>query len=233
MTRRPGAVSVAELILALIFFAIILAGSGEFLIRTARLASGQRDDLRMMELARTIRVILGGELRAVAPADIAAASPDSVRIRAFRGGGAVCGGAGAELWIHYRGNRAPDPAKDSVVLIAASGVEHVRAVEGVGVAGCGGDGLSLRLDEAPVTAPVYALLFESGAYHLSGGALRYRRGAGGRQPLTESLLLDPGLERSSPLGFDLAIRPRPDSLRHAPLRDRRITIVGLNAGRIP
>jgi hypothetical protein len=32
------------------------------------------------------------------------------------------------------------------------------------------------------------MLFEAGSYHLSEGALRYRRGRGGRQPLTEEVL---------------------------------------------
>jgi hypothetical protein len=34
------------------------------------------------------------------------------------------------------------------------------------------------------TDPVLGRIFEGGSYHFSGGALRYRRGAGGRQPLT-------------------------------------------------
>ena len=32
------------------------------------------------------------------------------------------------------------------------------------------------------------LVFETGTYHLSRGALRYRRGRGGRQPVTEEVL---------------------------------------------
>lgn len=232
MTRRPGAVSMAELILALLFFGVVMAGAGEFLVRTTELAGAQRDDLRFMELARTARVILDGELRAIAPADIPAASTDSLRIRAFRGGGAVCGGAGRELWLHFRGARAPDPAKDSVVLIRASGAEEVLAVDGVSGAACVGDALSLVLREAPREPAAYALLFESGAYHVADGAVRYRRGAGGRQPLTEALLLDPALARPGPLTFDLAIRPRPDSLPTRP-DERRIGVRGLNGRGVP
>lgn len=232
MTRRAGAVSLAELILALLFFGFVMVGAGEFLVRSTRLAGAQRDELRFMELARTARVILGGELRSLAPADIAAASPDSLRIRAFRGGGVVCGGAGRELWLHFRGGRAPDAAKDSVVLIRSSGTEEVLAVDGVSGAPCGGDALSLVLEGAPGAPAAYALLFESGAYHVADGALRYRRGAGGRQPLTEALLLAPAFARAGPLTFDLTIGPRPDSLRGQPEK-RRIGIRGLNAGGVP
>lgn len=232
MTRRCGAVSMPELILALFFIGLIMAGAGEFLVRSTRLAGSQRDDLRFMELARTARVILRAELRAIAPADIAAASPDSLRIRAFRGGGAVCGGSGRALWVHYRGSRAPDPAKDSVVLIGGSGAEEAFAVTGVAPAACGGEALTLVLSEAPLPGPAYALLFEPGAYHVADGAVRYRRGAGGRQPLTEALLLEPAFGRSRPLTFDLPIRPHPDSLRGRQ-QGRRIWIRGLNESRLP
>jgi hypothetical protein len=36
--------------------------------------------------------------------------------------------------------------------------------------------------------PSLVRLFESGEYHLADGALRYRRGGGGRQPLTPERL---------------------------------------------
>lgn len=233
MTTRPGAVSVAELVLALTFFALIAAGAGEFLVGSSRLASAQRDDLRMAELVRTARVVLAGELRLIAAADLASTSADSVRVRAFRGGGTVCGGAGAEVWLRYAGLRAPDPTKDSVVLIGRSGSEEALAVEGVAAAPCGAGAVALTLSGTPAAVPGYGLLFEAGAYHVAGGALRYRRGAGGRQPLTESLLLAPTFARAGPDRFELDLRPDPDSIPHGGARSWPVRIRRLNAGGAP
>lgn len=230
MTSRSGAVSIPELILALLFFAVIIAGGGQFLVRTTRLAGAQRDELRMMALARTARIVVRAELRGLAPADVAATAPDSLRIRAFRGGGTICGGDGAEVWVRYRGTRAPDPAKDSALLIDGSGAERAVAVEGVSGAPCP-DGAALTLSEPPALTPVYVLLYEPGAYHLAGGALRYRRGEGGRQPLTESLLAAPRFQSPSPLVHRVELRPRPDSLRSGQVRPRRLDIIGLNVRR--
>ena len=36
--------------------------------------------------------------------------------------------------------------------------------------------------------PILLRFFETGSYHLGDDALRYRRGSGGRQPLTEPVL---------------------------------------------
>ncbi len=38
--------------------------------------------------------------------------------------------------------------------------------------------------DPPVPGALVARIFERGSYHVSDGALRYRRGLGGRQPLT-------------------------------------------------
>ena len=59
-------------------------------------------------------------------------------------------------------------------------------------AGVGSVGERWRLGAAPAD-PVLLRLFETGSYHLSGGALRYRRGSGGRQPLTAAVLEGGGI----------------------------------------
>jgi hypothetical protein len=56
-----------------------------------------------------------------------------------------------------------------------------------------------------------ALVFETGSYSLSDGALRYRRGAAGRQPLTEAIIDDGDLEPAHG-GFGARIRFSLDSL---------------------
>jgi hypothetical protein len=57
--------------------------------------------------------------------------------------------------------------------------------------------------------PSVILVFESGSYHLSDRALRYRIGAAGRQPLTAEALYDAGSRFTSiddhALHFDIAV----------------------------
>ena len=98
--------------------------------------------------------------------------------------------ASAGLVVSYVGDRAPDPAKDSVLLLAADGGRAVRALVGTAAPSrpCAmlepAGSAAWRLDASAPLGTVAAQLFERGSYHLSGSALRYRRGAGGRQPLT-------------------------------------------------
>ncbi|HIF20809.1 MAG TPA: hypothetical protein EYQ27_02630 [Gemmatimonadetes bacterium] len=58
---------------------------------------------------------------------------------------------------------------------------------------------SWRLSVTPDEPVVLARLFERGSYHISGKALRYRRGGAGRQPLTPEVLDTPpsGFVRSA------------------------------------
>jgi hypothetical protein len=117
---------------------------------------------------------------------------DSISIRAFRGAALVCrnDSTDARLVVSYAGDRAPDPTKDSVLLLTAEGRGEVRALEatapppvpcvGLDTAGAA----SFHLDDGAPRGIVALKLFERGSYHLSDAALRYRRGASGRQPLT-------------------------------------------------
>lgn len=119
---------------------------------------------------------------------------DSLALRAFRGTGVVCptDGVSSDLVVSFRGDRQPDPEKDSVLLIGANGSASVAALSAVGTVteacGVGPATPALwRLDRPAPSQVVVARLFERGAYHLSGSALRYRRGASGRQPLTPEI----------------------------------------------
>jgi len=117
---------------------------------------------------------------------------DSVAVRAFRGIAVVCGAdpSSTRLLVAFKGDRTPDPTKDSLLLITPEGGREVRALETTAppTAACAGpDGSQAAtwvLDAGAPASSVLARLFERGSYHLSGSALRYRRGAGGRQPLT-------------------------------------------------
>jgi hypothetical protein len=55
------------------------------------------------------------------------------------------------------------------------------------------------------------LLFESGNYYLTAGALRYRLGAEGRQPVTTELFLPPFTRfvAGSKVGFSLDLAAEP------------------------
>jgi hypothetical protein len=228
MRNRPGATSVAELVLVAWMFAIVLAGIARFAGDQNRLAALQRDRVRYQEAARTGLIVLGAELRFTAATDVSATSDDSVRLRAFRGGGRVCGLQDGSVRVVYRGVRQPDPAKDSVLLMGSDAIE-ARRLESVRPSSeCGGS-LELDVDEPGPDAAVYALLFETGAYVLAEGAVRYRRGAGGRQPLTEPILRGMGLEAATG-ALQIRLPANRDSLPRLAGPPVKATIRSLNRG---
>lgn len=209
---RPGA-TLPELILAAWLFTFVLAALAGFAGAQGRLAALMAERVRAAELGRVAQVVLGAELRSLSRSDLTVLPPDSVRIRAFRGGGPTCAGAGpGELLVAYRGVRRPEPDKDSVLLVHGRSTDGTayRIVDVASARECDA-GVRLTLDaHEPVPAGL-ALVFERGSYSVTAGALRYNRGAGGRQPLTEALLSGGVLE---PRGASLRLRLRfhPDSL---------------------
>jgi len=127
------------------------------------------------------------------------ATEDSLVLRAFRGTGVVCdlGTDPNEVSVAYLGDRRPDPSKDSVEITRRDGTDTRVALEADmrAASPCGMelDGETTRVWRlsAPVPADaVVARIYESGSYHLSGAALRYRVGRGGRQPLTPDVWQD-------------------------------------------
>ena len=203
---RPGAVSVAELILVATLFAVALTGVASFTAAQSRMATLQMERTRATELVRTASVVLEAELRYLDPdADIAAVSTDSVGLRAFRGSGVLCGRTGRALSVRYRGARLPEPAKDSVLVVTAAGDIGPFPIEAVVTGGCG---LRLTVAGEPPDRGL-VLVFEGGSYHLTGHALRYRRGRAGRQPLTEAV--------ADSMGFD--VRPGAIAARLGTRRD--------------
>lgn len=124
---------------------------------------------------------------------------DSLSLRAFRGMGLLCEEPSSSTgWVvAYRGERAPDPAKDSLEVTYSDGSVRYADLIGVGAAAeaCGTpDATEVTFvwrTEPPLgDGAVLARIFERGSYHVSGSALRYRRGGGGRQPLTPELWSD-------------------------------------------
>jgi len=137
---------------------------------------------------RIARHVLRRELRHGRPGVDWEARGDSIRLRAFRGVALVCGSdsASASIIVSFSGDRAPDPSKDSLLLFDGLGAGEARALRSVASSGaaCGGPSARWVLDRPVGRSAIVAKLFEHGSYGVSGGALRYRRGAGGRQPLT-------------------------------------------------
>ena len=126
-------------------------------------------------------------------------SDDSLALRAFRGTGVVCAvGPGADdVVVAYRGDRYGDPSKDSVEIVTTEGSVSVLALRSVAPSAVSCPGAladeeirGWRVDGAVPVDAVLARIFESGSYHLTGSALRYRIGAGGRQPLTPEVWRD-------------------------------------------
>lgn len=124
---------------------------------------------------------------------------DSMALRAFRGTGVVCavGPGSDELTVAYRGDRYGDPGKDSVEVVTGEGAVSVLDLRSAAPstivcprALAGEEIRTWRLDDSVPADAVLARLFEPGSYHLTGSALRYRIGSGGRQPLTPEVWRD-------------------------------------------
>lgn len=224
--NRPG-VTLPELILVAWLFALVLGAVAGFAAAQGRLVALTHDRVRVGEAVRVAQVVLGAELRSLGTPDLSVLTPDSVRIRAVRGGGPVCEARGQELLVRYRGVRRPEPAKDSVVLVRASTATPALAIAGVAADPRCGGALRLTVDgDLRDTDLGLALVFETGSYSIGDGALRYRRGAGGRQPLTETLLRGGGLSVVAPdeltvaLRFDPGVLPRLDAVAGETVRVR-------------
>jgi Tfp pilus assembly protein PilE len=197
--RRAG-FAFAELVVALVALGLLGSLSIRAYAHTATATRRLAERSSVIGAARAVREVLRVEMaRGARGADWVVFPPDSVRVRAFRGVATVCSRPSDSTVVVRRvSGRSPDPSKDSVLVLDAEG--RWRAVDLVSVAAepsCTGDapfdasvgsvGERWRLDAAPAD-PVLLRLFETGSYQLSRGALRYRRGSGGRQPLTAAVL---------------------------------------------
>lgn len=146
---------------------------------------------------------------------IGASGPNEIAVRAFRWWGRPCGlvGSPTSLHIALSGLRRPATDKDSVLAIDAEGrMEVVRLVRSSRSNRCSPGGAELVWERAPIRPPVLVRGFERGAYRLDD-ALRYRRGAGGAQPLTAT--------RFTPDSVGLDVDATLVRLRLPPWVDRR------------
>lgn len=221
MSIRRGS-SLAELVLVAWLFALVLAALARFASAQGRLVAAQQDRTRAAEAVRTASLVLGGELRYLTAADIVAPAAESLRVRAVRGSGVVCGTDGTDILVRYRGARLPNPRKDSLILVAAGQPAEAPPLAVTGVVAdeaCGGS-LRLTLSGPALPSRAVALVYETGTYHLADDALRYRAPGAGRQPLTEAVVGPAAFTVSGPgLAPGLSLELLGDSLpRLAPER---------------
>lgn len=224
--------SLGELAVVLLITGLVAAALAGLLHGHERLARTSAEHLARTETVRIAGAVIGAELRWLAPdRDIHAAAGDSVAIRALRAFAMACGGNGSATYARYRGLREPDPDKDSVVVLRPSGRETVFPLDGAApepdaCATTGGEEVYRLVLPEPVPPGTPLLFYESGSYHLTDNALRYRRGAAGRQPLTPELLdpertrialhgAPPGTDAPVILEVDLAVAPTPHPGRRA------------------
>jgi hypothetical protein len=212
MKRRDGAprgagelgASLVEALVSLLLGLLVVCLAVEVVARQRVAVSALARMSDGLAAVRVARQSLGHDGLASDPLrDGWAVSADSVSLRAFRGLGYVCG-AGAtprDLVVDVEGIRLPEPAKDSVLVLDPSGRWTPMALDTTAAAACAGPGgenhgEAWRLSEPVPPDAVLARYFERGSYHVVDGALRYRRGLSGRQPIT------PGVVRTPPSGFD-------------------------------
>lgn len=195
--RAGGSVVEAIVALALGLFVVQLCLTTAAQVRRSALRLADRQEVLVS--LRIVRHVLRSELgHADATRDWSVAG-DSLWLRAFRGTGLVCpdSPSPSEWVVAYRGERPPDPSKDSVEVTYPDGAVLYADLTGIGSASesCGvpdpTEVVSLwRIDPPLPAGPILVRVFERGSYHFSGSALRYRRGGGGRQPLTPEVWSD-------------------------------------------
>jgi hypothetical protein len=201
--------------------------------RLGRTAAGQSERLGA---TRTTAALLAIEMRPLVPGhDGLAVAQDSASFRVFRGRGIVCAVTASHASMRYRGWRAPDPAKDSLLVLASALPERavpIASASAVPLPACMPLPGEQTYNVAPPTgllAGDVVLVFERGAYHLSGAALRYRRGAGGRQPVTGDAFFDD----STRFGVDALARRRAAPPETVALRLRLAPIVPNGSPTVP
>jgi prepilin-type N-terminal cleavage/methylation domain-containing protein len=193
MTGRAG-YSLIEIVIALTLAGLLAAAAAALLHAQARLARNTATQSLAAEVMRTSAHVLASETRWSDPRrDVRALSADSLALRAFRASARVSRiEPNGMLLIELNGLRAPDPAKDSVLVLRDSTYEIGAQVIDASIAtGCSPQPECFRVMLSQPALPGDLLLFfESGNYYLTARALRYRLGAEGRQPLTNEVLSD-------------------------------------------
>jgi hypothetical protein len=194
--RDVAGISLLEVLLALALFSMVVPGLWTVFARHQSSVGTMAERAEALEGLRILTWLIPLELDLGTSGEDWQASTDTVALRAFRGFGTIdsVGPTGVEAFVCFVGDRAPDPRKDSLLVLDGAG--HWVAADLLDRRGldvpCSGDGASGQeerwtLSQSARTGLVFRI-FERGSYHLAGGALRYRRGMGGRQPVTSEFM---------------------------------------------
>lgn len=191
--KPRGGYTLAEALVALLLLALLLQVAWTATAVHGRAAFTVFERAKMLEAARISGWVLRSELGVGVRGVDWEAGDDTVSLRAFRGLGVTCGPASEPGGLAVRSTlmRALDPAKDSVLVLWPDGYWRTHALirGSVGPACVEGESpTEVWAIDPPVAGGLLVRVFERGAYHLSDSAFRYRRGAGGRQPLTPRTL---------------------------------------------
>lgn len=185
--RRCG-FTLLELLLGLAGAAAITTALVGLLVTQLRVARAVNRQVADAAAVRTVDAVLRGELGHTYAVDLRGSSRDSLAMRFFRAAGPVCATDGMDLHTRLLGDRAPDATKDSVLVIREDGSEVTALlVAAARTSACttSAPGENWRLRITPSARGMWVMVYESGGYHLTSGALRYRIGREGRQPLTD------------------------------------------------
>ena len=213
-----GGFTIIEVLVGFVLTALLLQVSWGAVAASRRAATRLLERSEGLETERIGWHVLLAEVSAGVPLrDWSVEGSAVLPLRVFRGMGELCQGQGtpSEGWVRYGGMRLPEPEKDSLLLLDAGGAWHPvrlvgRAPSGSTCPSWPGEEVEHWSWEPPVPGALLGRVFERGSYHLENGALRYRLGAAGRQPLTPERLDDraSAFLQPGPGGLDLQLRIR-------------------------
>lgn len=197
--------TVVEALVTLLLLAVVVQGGWAVFSSFRRGAERVALAAQRLETIRTVGWVLSEELSGgrLGQDWWPGGSTDSLSLRAYRGVAWVVESMGeSPVRVCYRGIRNPNPEKDSILALGEDGVWFPLALldRARGASGCAGGGEGWTESwtvEEEGRGWLLGRIFERGSYHFSQGALRYRRGGGGRQPLTAENLLSGAFHTAS------------------------------------
>ncbi|MEX2282866.1 MAG: hypothetical protein WEE89_10335 [Gemmatimonadota bacterium] len=192
--NRSGGYSLVELLTALTLAGLLGCAAAALLQAQAALSRSAAHQTEAADALRTSAHVLTMETRwSDGVKDVRASAPDSLALRAFRASAVILRiEPDGRLFTRLQALRAPDPTKDSVLVLMEFGREETAQLTEATASHlpCGQGACYLLRISQPVQPGSVLLIFESGTYYLTTRALRYRLGAEGRQPITAELLDD-------------------------------------------
>ena len=179
-----------ETLTALTLSSMVMATGIAVVSAQARVANQATTRSESNDGKRAAALIIRAELAAIEPRrDVRSVASDSITTRVFRGVAIVCARRDSLTIVRYNGLRLPDAAKDSALQLGVDNSASIQRVleQGSCLQRSNERILALVLSEPAPLGSMW-LIFEIGSYQLHSYALRYRRGAENRQPITAEIL---------------------------------------------